>query len=54
MYTESNLIIPALQFMKENPQGVTTSQLIAYLTEVLKPAGHDIDIISGRKDTYFS
>jgi len=54
MYTESELIIPALQFMKQNPQGVTTSQLIIHLTDVLKPSGHDIEIIAGRNDTYFS
>jgi predicted HNH restriction endonuclease len=54
MYTESDLLIPALQFMKQNPKGVTTSQLIIHLTDVLKPSGHDIEIISGRNDTYFS
>ncbi len=54
MYTESDLIIPALQFMKENPKGVTTSQLINYLIDVLKPTGHDMDILPGRKDTHFS
>lgn len=54
MYTESDLIIPALQFIKENPNGVTTSQLIAHLIDVLKPSGHDMEIIAGRNDTYFS
>lgn len=54
MYTESDLIIPALQFIKENPNGVTTSQLISHLIDVLKPSGHDMEIIAGRNDTYFS
>jgi len=54
VYTESDLIIPALQFFKENPQGVTTSQLIKHLEKVLKPSGHDMDILAGRKDTHFS
>lgn len=54
MYTESDLIIPALQFMKENPNGVTTSQLIDHLIDVLRPTGHDVDILPGRKDTHFS
>lgn len=54
MYTESDLIVPALQFMKENPNGVTTSQLIDHLIDVLKPTGHDADILPGRKDTHFS
>jgi predicted HNH restriction endonuclease len=54
MYTESDLIIPALQFMQQNPKGVTTSQLITHLIDILKPSGHDMEIISGRNDTYFS
>lgn len=54
VYTESDLIIPALQFFKENPDGATTSQLIKHLEKVLKPSEHDMDILAGRKDTYFS
>lgn len=54
MYTETDLIIPALQFIKEGPNGVTTSPLIAHLINVLKPSGHDMEIIPGRNDTYFS
>ncbi len=54
MYTESDLIAPALRFMKQNPNGVTTSDLIKHLIDVLKPSGHDKEIIPGRKDSYFS
>lgn len=53
-YTESELVIPSLQFMKDNPQGINTSQLIGHLINTLKPIGHDAEIISGRNDTYFS
>lgn len=54
MYTETDLIIPALQFIKNNPSGVTTSQLITHLIDVLKPSGHDMETIAGRNDTFFS
>jgi predicted HNH restriction endonuclease len=54
MYTESDLIVPALQFIKQNPTGVTTSDLIKHLTDVLKPSGHDRATIPGRRDSYFS
>jgi len=40
--------------MQANPSGVTTSQLIKHLIDVMKPSGHDMEIISGRHDTYFS
>jgi predicted HNH restriction endonuclease len=40
--------------MKDNPKGVTTSQLIKHLIDVMHPSGHDMEIISGRHDTYFS
>lgn len=54
VYTESELIIPTLKLLEENKKGLTTSQLIKQLTDMLKPTGHDAKIIEGRKDTYFS
>jgi len=53
-YSEPELVIPALKFMKNNPGGITTTQLINHLIDVLKPSGHDMEIITGRRDTYFS
>lgn len=53
-YHERDLHIPALYFFKENPEGVTTAQLIKHLMDTLKPTGHDMDILPGRKDTHFS
>jgi len=53
-YTENELVIPALRFIKNNSSGVNTSQLIIHLTAVFKPSGHDMEILAGRNDTYFS
>lgn len=53
-YSEPELVIPALKFMRDNPAGVTTTQLINHLIGVLKPSGHDMEILAGRRDTYFS
>ena len=53
-YTESELIIPALLRLKKYPEGLTTSQLIKFLREDLKPKGHDAEIINGRSDDFFS
>jgi predicted HNH restriction endonuclease len=53
-YAENELVIPALRFIQDTAKGVNTSQLIAHLTDVFKPSGHDIKLLAGRKDTYFS
>jgi predicted HNH restriction endonuclease len=54
VYSENDLIFPALQLLNEAPHGLTTTKLIQLLTEKLQPTGHDAEIIKGRKDTYFS
>lgn len=54
VYSENDLIFPSLQLLNLAPHGLTTSQLIHALRELLKPEGHDIEIIKGRKDDYFS
>jgi predicted HNH restriction endonuclease len=53
-YTESELILPALEFLRKKNQPVSTSDLIAYLEGFFKPTGHDAKILLGRNDTYFS
>lgn len=53
-YTERDFIIPALQLLRDNPTGLYTSDLIRELSKLLHPAGHNGQIITGRKDTYFS
>lgn len=53
--TESELVLPSLYLMTLNPQGsISTSELIQLLTQILKPKGVDAQILSNRKDTYFS
>ncbi len=53
-YAESDLVIPALEALRENAAGLRTEDLIKILTERLEPAGRDSEILSGRRDTYFS
>jgi len=53
VYKENDLVLPALQFLKSN-KTVSTSQLIKYLIDTLKPSGHDAEFLKGRNDTHFS
>lgn len=53
--TESELVLPSLYLMSLNPRGcISTSELIALLTQLLNPQGKDTMIINNRKDTFFS
>ncbi len=54
VYTEGELIVPALQVMSENPSGVDTTKIIKELTTRLRPSGEDVKILDGRNDTKFS
>jgi predicted HNH restriction endonuclease len=55
VYSENDLIFPALQLLNQAlHRGLSTTQLIEQLRERLQPIGHDIEIIKGRKDDYFS
>lgn len=52
---ESDLVLPALRFMAESPNGfIETSNLIVRLEELFAPSGKDAEIIEGRSDTFFS
>jgi len=53
-YTERELILPALALLDQSAEGLTTSDLIRELTVILKPDGHDDEILAGRNDMYFS
>ena len=53
-YSEPELVIPALRFIRDNSTGVTTTQMIEHLTDVLHPSGYDMEILQGRNDTHFS
>jgi hypothetical protein len=54
IYTESELVIPALRIIDQHPEGVSTEFLIKELTVVLHPEGKDAEILAGRNDTHFS
>lgn len=54
IYGESDLIIPALIYISSKNEGILTSDLIIHLEKSLKPSGKDLEIITGRNDTYFS
>lgn len=51
--TERELILPAL-FLIDLRKGLTTSDLIKELTDLLHPTGKDAEILDGRNDTKFS
>ena len=52
--SEVDLVIPALRFADKAGGKISTSDLIKNLTDLFQPSGKDAEIISGRKDTYFS
>lgn len=54
VYSENDLIFPALQLLNEAPHGLSTTKLIQLLTERLQPIGQDTQILKNRRDTYFS
>lgn len=51
--TETELILPSLYLMSLNNGVITTSELIQKLREIMKPAGEDLEILSGRPDDKF-
>lgn len=53
-YSERDLIVPVLELLDAQPGGLTTSDLIERLTELLEPDGHDAEILANRQDTHFS
>lgn len=53
-YSEPEFVIPALQFIRDNSSGVTTTEMIDRLINVFHPSGYDMEILQGRNDTHFS
>lgn len=52
---ERDLVIPALRAAAGRPGGeITTTQLIADLTDEFQPEGTDAQLLDGRNDTHFS
>ena len=58
IYSEKDLILPALKIIyeasKDGGKGITTSELIKNLREILNPVGEDLSLLQGRKDDKFS
>ena len=54
IYSESELIIPALKIISEKTDGIMTAELIIALREELKPSGDDVKPLKGRNDDAFS
>jgi predicted HNH restriction endonuclease len=54
IFTESDLVIPTLIYLSSTDRGVSTSELIEHLQNILKPEGKDAEILEGRNDTHFS
>jgi len=53
--TENQLILPSLFLMSlSSTKGLTTSDLIPKLRDLLKPADEDLEILAGRNDDKFS
>lgn len=53
-YSENYLVYPAIIAIGNNGGKISTTELISILTGVLNPSGKDMEILSGRTDTYFS
>jgi len=52
---EGDLVLPTLYLMHNKENGIiTTSELIPLLEGIMHPSGHDSQICTNRKDTYFS
>lgn len=52
--SESELILPTLFLLVHAENGMTTTDLITHLRELLQPSGEDMAILAGRSDTKFS
>ena len=49
-HSEPELVIPALQFIRNNPAGVTTTDIKEHIIATLHPSGEDMDLLQGRSD----
>lgn len=54
IFTEKELILPALKIIAEQTLGISTSELIHELRSMLQPSGRDILKLKGRSDDVFS
>lgn len=54
IYSESDLVIPALAIIAANPNGINTTELLKQLRIRLEPSGDDLTLLAGRNDDKFS
>jgi hypothetical protein len=54
VYSESDLVVPALIIIAANPNGITTSELSKELRIRLEPSDDDLTLLAGRYDDKFS
>lgn len=54
VYSETDLVVPALELIAARPDGITTSELQSELRASLRPSGDDLTLLDGRSDDKFS
>ena len=54
VYSEADLVVPALGIIATTPSGVTTTELSNQLRERLEPSGDDLNFLANRTDDKFS
>jgi predicted HNH restriction endonuclease len=54
IYSESDLVVPALEIIARRRDGIATTELQSELREALRPSGDDLTLLEGRSDDKFS
>lgn len=54
VYSESDLVVPAVTIIAGYPDGIETSELSKKLRSQLKPSGDDLTLLANRNDDKFS
>ncbi len=54
IYSESDLVVPALAEIERYPEGIETAALLIALRRTLRPEGDDLLLLEGRADDRFS
>jgi predicted HNH restriction endonuclease len=54
IYSETDLVVPALEIIARRHDGITTTELQSELRAILRPSGDDLTLLEGRSDDKFS
>lgn len=54
VYSETDLVVPALEIISSRNDGITTTELQSQLRASLRPTGDDLTLLDGRSDDKFS